>query len=137
MRLAILLLLTMALSACSRTKTVRLPPPATEPEQPMEQSTIGEDSEPEPIGGLAAIQAALRQPEEVWRDNKSGLVVVEAEISSAGRVVATRVAQSSGYTGMDSEAMLAVSRVAWKPARKKGVAVGATVRVPVRFETNR
>jgi protein TonB len=59
---------------------------------------------------------------------------VEATINSNGRVIATNIVKSSGYTGMDSEAMLAVARAAWKPARRKGTPVAATVRVPVLFE---
>jgi TonB family protein len=49
-------------------------------------------------------------------------------------VVSTKIAQSSGFVGMDSEAMLAVSRANWKPARKNGRPVTATVRVPVVFQ---
>ncbi|MGH7455438.1 MAG: energy transducer TonB [bacterium] len=94
------------------------------------------DSPPEPVGGIEAIQAALREPDEVSKGNKEGEVIVEATINGNGRVTATKIAQSSGYAGMDSEAMLAVSRVSWKPARRKGAPVTATVRVPVMFATN-
>jgi periplasmic protein TonB len=94
------------------------------------------DSPPEPVGGIEAIQAALREPDEVLKGNKEGEVIVEATINGNGRVVATKIAQSSGYAGMDSEAMLAVARVSWKPARRKGAPVTATVRVPVVFATN-
>jgi TonB family protein len=92
------------------------------------------DTPPEPVGGADAIHAALNEPEEVWKENKTGWAVVEATIDPEGRIIATRIVKSSGYTGMDSEAMLAVARVAWKPARKKGKSVMATVRVPVVFE---
>jgi protein TonB len=94
------------------------------------------DSPPEPVGGVEAIQAALREPEEVAKGNKEGEVIVEATINSNGRVIATKIAQSSGYAGMDSEAMLAVARVSWKPARRRGTPVTATVRVPVLFVRN-
>jgi TonB family protein len=46
----------------------------------------------------------------------------------------TKIAQSSGFAGMDSEALLAVARVKWKPGRRRGEPVTATVRVPVVFE---
>jgi len=92
------------------------------------------DVEPAPVGGTEAIQAALREPEEVLKSNKEGWVIVEATISANGRVTATKIAQSSGFSGMDSEAMLAVARVSWKPARRQGTPVAATVRVPVVFE---
>jgi protein TonB len=96
----------------------------------------GVDTSPEPIGGLAAVQASLREPEEVWKENKEGWVIVEATINTNGRVLETKIAKSSGYVGMDSEAMLAVARVAWKPARKRGLPVIAKVHVPVVFEKN-
>lgn len=92
------------------------------------------DTPPEPVGGSDAIYAALNQPEEVWKENKTGWAVVEATIDPDGRVIATRIVKSSGYAGMDSEAMLAVARVVWKPAHQKGKPIAATVRVPVVFE---
>jgi len=103
-----------------------------------EIETISEnvDADPEPVGGTEAIQGALREPEEVTKGSKEGWVIIEATISASGRVMSTKIAQSSGFAGMDSEALLAVTRVAWKPARKRGTPVTATVRVPVRFEKN-
>lgn len=94
------------------------------------------DSPPEPVGGLEAIQAVLRAPEEVALKNKEGRVMVEATINTSGRVIATKIAASSGFEGMDAEALLAVARVAWKPARKGGTPVTAVVHVPVVFEQN-
>ena len=99
----------------------------------IETVTDRVDTEPEPVGGLAAIQAAVQQPEEVWKENQSGTAVVEARISSNGRVSGTRVVNSSGFPGMDSEAMLAVARVIWKPGRRRGVPIETTVQVQVHF----
>ncbi len=94
------------------------------------------DADPEPVGGTEAIQGVLREPEEVIKGNKEGWVIVEATINASGRVMSTKIAQSSGFAGMDSEALMAVARVAWKPARRQGTPVTATVRVPVKFEKN-
>ena len=101
-----------------------------------EIETISEnvDVDPEPVGGTEAIQGVLREPEEVIKGNKEGWVIVEATINASGRVMSTKIAQSSGFAGMDSEALMAVARVAWKPARKRGTPITATVRVPVVFE---
>jgi protein TonB len=104
------------------------------PEEKIEVVSNHIDTPPEPVGGLAAIQDALNEPEEVWKGNKEGWVIIEATINSNGRVGATKVVKSSGYSGMDTEAMLAVARVAWKPAQKKGQPVTVTVHVPVVFE---
>jgi TonB family protein len=106
------------------------------PSEKIEPVSRNIDLPPEPVGGIEAIQAALREPEEQSKGNKEGWVVVEATISAQGRVTATKIAESSGFPGMDTEAMLAVSRVTWKPARRRGTPVVATVRVPVVFEKN-
>ncbi|MCI0699273.1 energy transducer TonB [candidate division KSB1 bacterium] len=134
MKTIITLLLTFSLLSCAAR-----PKPRHQNEKTAEFiETISKniDSPPEPVGGIEAIQAALREPDEVSKGNKEGEVIVEATINSNGRVIATKIAQSSGYAGMDSEAMLAVARVSWKPARRKGAPVTATVRVPVMFATN-
>lgn len=94
------------------------------------------DLKPEPVGGLAALQAKVHQPDEVWKENRFGTAVVAATINSNGRVVETRIAQSSGSAAMDAEAMLAVARAAWKPGRQNGVPVTATVEVPIQFGPN-
>lgn len=104
------------------------------PAEEIETVSKNLDASPEPVGGLDAIQAVLRAPEEVTKKNKEGRVMVEATISASGRVIATKIAESSGFTGMDEEALLAVARVAWKPARKGGTPVTAVVHVPVVFE---
>ncbi len=88
---------------------------------------------PEPVGGLALLQSAVNQPQEVRKGNRSGTAVVAATISSNGRVVETRIVKSSGSAAMDAEAMLAVARASWKPGRRKGVPVTATVEVTLHF----
>lgn len=121
--------LAFTLAACSSSRKIE-----RDMEPPIETVSKDIDATPEPVGGMEAIQAAVREPEEVSKGNKEGEVIVEATISSDGRVVSTKIAQSSGFPGMDSEAMLAVSRATWKPARKNGRPVTATVRVPVVFQ---
>jgi TonB family protein len=106
------------------------------PNDEIEAISSNVDSPPEPIGGLEAIQAVLRMPEEVLIRNKEGWVIIEATINAKGRVASTKVAESSGFPGMDSEAMIAVARVAWKPGRRHGEPVATTVRVPVTFQKN-
>jgi TonB family protein len=134
MKIIITLLLTFSLLSCAaRQKSHRQNEISAESIETISKNI---DSPPEPVGGIEAIQAALREPDEVAKGNKEGEVIVEATINSNGRVIATKIAQSSGYAGMDSEAMLAVARVSWKPARRKGAPVAATVRVPVVFATN-
>lgn len=105
----------------------------TLPSTEIETVSGNVDVDPEPVGGTAAIQEILREPEEVIKGSKEGWVIVEVMISASGRVMSTKIAQSSGFAGMDSEALMAVARVPWKPARKRGAPITATVRVPVVF----
>jgi protein TonB len=136
MKTAIQFLLMLMLFGCAAKP--RLDHQAGNPDSPppgkIEVVSSNLDAPPEPMGGTAAIQAALRAPDEVTLENKEGWVVVEATINASGRVIATKIAQSSGFAGMDSEALLAVARVKWKPGRRRGEPVAATVRVPVVFE---
>jgi TonB family protein len=127
------LLLAFTLAACSSSRKIER---HTEPSIEIETISEDIDATPEPVGGMEAIQAALREPEEVSKGNKEGEVIVEATINSEGRVISTKIAQSSGFPGMDSEAMLAVARAAWKPAKKNGRPITAIVRVPVVFQKN-
>ncbi len=91
------------------------------------------DQAPEPVGGMAALQALVELPEEVVKQNKSATVIVEAKIDINGRVGGTKVAKSSGYKSIDAAAMLAVSRSQWKCGRKKGEPVAAIIQVPIYF----
>ncbi len=91
------------------------------------------DKAPEPIGGMAALQALVEMPDEVVKQNKSATAVVEARIDINGRVSGTKIAKSSGYKSIDAAAMLAVSRSQWKCGRKQGEPLAATVQVTIYF----
>ncbi len=111
------------------TKSTEKPPPA------VVVVTSNLDAKPLPVGGAAAIQAAMQEPEEVWKENKTGTTVVEARVTAQGKIAGTKVHKSSGYAGMDAEAMLAVSRVRWKPGRRNNKPVESVVRVTIEFNT--
>lgn len=129
-RKVLLLVSAMIASACLKPlqKDVSNSPLAGAASNSSEESVA-----PEPIGGLALLQAAVNQPEEVRKKNRTGTAVVAATISSNGRVVETRIVKSSGSAAMDAEAMLAVARVSWKPGRRNGVPVTDTVEVTLNF----
>ena len=61
---------------------------------------------------------------------------VTARVDASGKISGTKIYRSSGYSGMDAEAMLAVARVRWKPARKKNRPVESVVRVRIDFNTS-
>lgn len=102
-------------------------------EQDQDRSADGSTLLPQPVGGLEALQAKVHQPDEVWKENRSGTAVVAATISSNGRVLETRIVQTSGFAAMDAEAMLAVARTSWIPGRQNGVPITTTVEVPIQF----
>ena len=62
-----------------------------------------------------------------------GLVVLNVEVLSSGRVGEVHVAVSSGARVLDQAALDAVKRWTFAPARQGGRAVDSLVEVPVKF----
>lgn len=91
------------------------------------------DETPQPVGGLHAVIAAIRYPEEATKKHWEGVAVVEVLVDAAGRVEETRIAKSSGYGVLDDEALITVARVRWQAGRKDGRAVNSWTTVPVEF----
>jgi TonB family protein len=91
------------------------------------------DEAPQPIGGLQAVMAAIRYPEDAEKKNLEGVVMVSVLVDSYGRVEETRIAKSSGHPTLDDEALITVARVRWQPGVKDGKAINSWVTVPVEF----
>lgn len=91
---------------------------------------------PQPVGGLHAVIAALRYPEEALKKNWEGVVMVAVLVDAAGRVNETRIAKSSGYAVLDDEALITVARVRWEAGRKNGKPVTTWTTVPVEFRVD-
>jgi TonB family protein len=100
-------------------------PPAGTPSQPGDQ---------DPPSALNA-DSLIQYPPQLFDAHVEGDVVLRLFVDSAGRVVpeSSRVAQSSGVPGLDSAALTGVSRLRFKPARRRGVAVAASFLEPVEF----
>ena len=64
---------------------------------------------------------------------QQGLVELEVEIGSDGRVLNLRLKRSSGYFMLDDAAVTAVKQWEFLPANRGGVLVDSKVEVPVRF----
>jgi protein TonB len=64
-------------------------------------------------------------------------VVVEADVSAAGKVTAATVVASSGHARLDRAALVAVREAAFAPATRGGEPVADTVRVPIHFRLRR
>jgi protein TonB len=72
-------------------------------------------------------------PESARRRGVEGLVVLEVRVSAAGAPDSVQVSRSSGHDLLDRAAADAVRRWRFTAARRAGVAVAATVEVPIRF----
>lgn len=92
------------------------------------------DESPQPVGGLSALIAAIRYPEEAAKKNLEGVATVSVLVDANGRVEETRIAKTSGHAVLDDEALIAVARVRWQAGRKDGQAVSSWTTVPVEFK---
>ncbi len=112
-----------------------LPPPPPPPEQVDESAQIfvAWDEPPQPIGGFAAIQAALNYPESVRKSGIEGRVYVIAVISDKGEVLKAWAQNFLGDTACDEAAIAAVKAVKWKPAKQQGEPVTVQIGIPVIF----
>lgn len=72
-------------------------------------------------------------PPQAIAARQQGTVVLRLHISRDGRVERLELIESSGHASLDGAAATAVMRWRFDPARSAGLAVPATVRLPVRF----
>lgn len=70
-------------------------------------------------------------PASAERAGEEGIVLLEVQIDSRGKVIGVNVIQSSGFSQLDAAALKAVKQWHFAP-----VVSGAKVRVPIRFELN-
>lgn len=73
-----------------------------------------------------------RYPADLARGNKQGLVLVGARIDDCGRVLETRVDESSGREAFDKSALAAVASYVLNPVQRSK-AVDGWVQVPIKF----
>jgi TonB family protein len=104
-----------------------------DPLSPEDWKSANLENPPQPVGGLQAIFAAIRYPEDALKKRWEGVAMVQVLVDAAGRVNETRIAKSSGYAELDDEALIAVARVRWHAAQKKGKPISAWTTVPVEF----
>jgi protein TonB len=81
---------------------------------------------------LAALVDAC-YPSASRRTGEEGRVVVQLEIDAAGRVGATEIAAPSGIARLDEASRCVVRRLEFHAGRRDGLAVPATVRLPIVF----
>lgn len=133
------------------------PPPPTSPPtppKPVPPSPIppapekGDGSAPKPgksattlhsDGGSPPTQPSFLRnplppyPEEARHARQEGVVILNIDVDSHGRVESAQVKSSSGFPLLDQAAVKGVRVWSFKPATMAGVPVGTRVEVPVRF----
>jgi protein TonB len=72
-------------------------------------------------------------PREAYLLGQQGMLILEVKVNTEGMVDSIRVVQSSGVDSLDESALSTVRKWRFEPARRGGLAVTATVNVPVRF----
>lgn len=77
-----------------------------------------------------------RYPAAAVRRGAQGRVLLLAEVLPDGRAGRVQLEQSSGHAVLDAEAMNTVRVWRFTPARKDGVIVTQTVRIPIEFNLN-
>jgi protein TonB len=72
-------------------------------------------------------------PPRARRLGQHGIVWVSLDVDETGRVTAARIETSSGHALLDEAALAALREWCYRPARRGGVPVATTIRVPVEF----
>ena len=86
------------------------------------------EAEPRPIGELRVVY-----PEVARLASATGSAIVQAYVEADGRVQRAELVSSSTST-FGRSALEAVRQSRFQPARRLGVAVACTIRLPIRFE---
>jgi TonB family protein len=76
---------------------------------------------------------APRYPFDAYQLGVQGRVMLEVVVDGRGLVSDIRVVESSGHESLDKSALATVRTWRFLPARRLGVPVSDTVRVPIRF----
>lgn len=82
------------------------------------------------------IESLKRYPSFAKSRKWEGKVVIEADISESGEIVRVQVAESSGHTVLDDEAMAVVRRSSPVPLRYELGQSFITIRVPIVYKLN-
>ena len=90
------------------------------------------DSPPVPVNRLPP-----QYPSSLLKKGIGGKVVVTCVIDESGRLVSSKIKQSSGQPELDKAALSAVTRWKFKPATRGGKKIKATCNVPFNFEVRK
>jgi protein TonB len=115
--------------------TAAPPPPPKEEAKEEEEAVffVAVEEQPEPIGGIEAIQKKIVYPEIAKRAGVQGRVYIKAFVDENGNVVKAEVIKGIG-AGCDEAAVKAVMETKFKPGRQRGKPVKVQVSIPVVFK---
>ncbi len=119
------------------------PPPAVRPAASPARDKPTASSASAPTGRMVEARADTaynpppRYPEFARRNGWEGSVMVRAKVSATGRVLSVSVARPSRYAVLDQAAVQAVKGWKFRPRTIGGIAVEATIEVPVNFSLRR
>ncbi len=111
------------------------PPPKQEVKEEEEEAVffVAVEDQPEPIGGIEAIQSKIVYPEIAKRAGVQGRVFIKAFVDETGVVRKAEVIKGIG-AGCDEAAVAAVMQTQFKPGRQRGKAVKVQVSIPIVFK---
>lgn len=111
------------------------PPPKEEKKIIVEEEPqffVAVEQQPEPIGGLAALQEKVVYPEIAQRAGVEGKVYVMAYVNEEGIVEKAEVMKGIG-AGCDEEAVKAVLETRFTPGKQRGRPVRVKMGLPIVF----
>jgi len=109
------------------------PPPAEEEEEEEPEIFVIVEQNPEPIGGLAALQAKVKYPEMAKRAGVEGKVYLQFVVDEQGNVHDPVVTRGIG-AGCDEAAIEAILQTKFVPGKQRGKAVKVKMSLPVNFK---
>src|SRR5207245_7123251 len=77
----------------------------------------------------------IQYPPRLYDQKVEGDVVLRLFVDSVGRLApeSSKVAESSGYSGLDSAALAGARKLRFAPARRRGLAVATAFLQPIEF----
>ena len=117
------------LVACGAAACGKTPPP---PDQSATASPrIPDEEAPVALNGDSPIQ----YPPRLFDQSVEGDVVLRLYVDSTGRLApeSSKVAESSGYPGLDSAALAGARRLRFAPPRRHGIPVAAAFLQTIQF----
>lgn len=96
-------------------------------------------STPQYPGGQEALMkyliANIKYPKQMEKEGAEGKVFVKFIVNKAGKVTNPEVVRSSGFEGLDAEAVRVIRKMGnWIPAEKEGQKVAAEMTLPIMFK---